>query len=52
MFADTDQTDIRDSVRRLCAYSLASTYWRKPDAERAYPSEFVAALTGADSSPP
>ena len=36
--------DIRDAVARLCA-DFPGDYWRKLDAERAYPSEFVDALT-------
>ena len=36
--------DIRDAVTRLCA-DFPGAYWRKLDAERAYPSEFVDALT-------
>jgi acyl-CoA dehydrogenase len=39
-------TDIRQSVRRLCA-GFPGEYWRKLDAERAYPTEFVRALTEA-----
>ena len=38
--------EIRDSVRRLCA-DFPGEYWRKLDAERAYPTAFVAALTKA-----
>jgi alkylation response protein AidB-like acyl-CoA dehydrogenase len=36
--------DIRDGVRKLCA-DFGAAYWRKLDRERAYPQEFVAALT-------
>ncbi len=36
--------DIRDSVRRLCA-AFPGEYWRGLDAERAYPTDFVRALT-------
>ncbi|MBP2295986.1 acyl-CoA dehydrogenase family protein [Azospirillum rugosum] len=36
--------DIRDAVRKLCA-RFPGEYWRKLDAERAYPTEFVRALT-------
>ena len=36
--------EIRDAVARLCA-DFPDEYWRKLDAERAYPSEFVKALT-------
>jgi len=38
--------DIRETVRRLCA-NFPGAYWRKLDAERAYPTEFVRALTEA-----
>jgi len=38
--------EIRESVRRLCA-RFPGEYWRKLDAERAYPTEFVRALTEA-----
>ena len=36
--------DIRDTIRRLCA-QFPGTYWRKLDRDRAYPTEFVRALT-------
>ena len=38
--------DIRDAVRALCA-QFPNEYHRKVDAARAYPEEFVAALTNA-----
>jgi len=38
--------EIRDAVRRLCA-DFPGEYWRRLDAERAYPTEFVRALTDA-----
>jgi len=38
--------EIRASVRSLCA-GFQGEYWRKLDRERAYPTEFVAALTEA-----
>ncbi|MEO8508348.1 MAG: acyl-CoA dehydrogenase family protein [Betaproteobacteria bacterium] len=38
--------DIRDAVRALCA-QFPSTYFQRVDAERAYPVEFVDALTKA-----
>jgi hypothetical protein len=38
--------DIRNSVRALCA-GFQGEYWRRLDAERAYPEEFVGALTEA-----
>src|SRR6516164_10227881 len=41
-----DLTPIRESVRALCA-DFPGEYWRRLDRERAYPAEFVAALTKA-----
>jgi acyl-CoA dehydrogenase len=38
--------DIRDGVRALCA-KFPGEYWRALDRERAYPTEFVQALTEA-----
>jgi acyl-CoA dehydrogenase len=38
--------DIRDGVRALCA-KFPGEYWRALDRERAYPTEFVRALTEA-----
>ena len=38
--------EIREAVRRLCA-GFPGEYWRAKDRERAYPSEFVTALTEA-----
>ena len=35
--------DIRDGIRRLCA-QFPGSYWQQLDAERHYPTEFVAAL--------
>ena len=46
MTAPTDHTDIRDAVRALCA-QFPDEYFRKVDAERAYPEAFVDALTKA-----
>jgi acyl-CoA dehydrogenase len=43
---DEDLKPIRDSVRALCA-DFPGEYWRILDRERAYPAEFVAALTKA-----
>src|SRR5262245_40447542 len=37
---------VREAVRALCA-GFPGEYWRKLDRERAYPSEFVEALTKA-----
>ena len=43
----TDEyADIREQVQKLCA-QFPGEYWRKLDAERAYPTEFVQALTEA-----
>ena len=36
--------DIREAVRKLCA-RFPGEYWRRLDADRAYPTEFVRALT-------
>ena len=38
--------EIRESVRRLCA-DFPGSYWQAKDRERAYPTEFVRALTEA-----
>ncbi|MEO8115002.1 MAG: acyl-CoA dehydrogenase family protein [Phenylobacterium sp.] len=48
MAAVSDQTfpEIREAVRRLCG-RFPGAYWQALDRERAYPSEFVAALTEA-----
>src|SRR5215467_13498095 len=45
--AEADQyADIRGGVRALCA-KFPGEYWRALDRERAYPKDFVAALTEA-----
>ena len=41
-----DLAPVRESVRALCA-RFPGEYWRKLDRERAYPTEFVRALTEA-----
>ncbi len=41
-----DLTEIRRAVRSLCA-EFPGEYWRAKDRERAYPGEFVDALTNA-----
>jgi acyl-CoA dehydrogenase len=41
-----DIAPIREAVRALCA-DFPGEYWRNLDRERAYPAEFVAALTKA-----
>jgi len=46
MFDPEDHGEIREAVRKLCA-RFPGDYWRRLDAERAYPAEFVAALTNA-----
>ena len=43
---EDDHAQIRASVRTLCA-KFPGEYWRKLDRERAYPTDFVAALTDA-----
>ena len=37
-------TDIREGVRKICE-QFPNSYWQKLDSKRAYPSEFVKALT-------
>jgi acyl-CoA dehydrogenase len=44
--ASDELGQIRESVRALCA-RFPGEYWRTLDRERAYPTEFVAALTDA-----
>jgi acyl-CoA dehydrogenase len=44
--ASDELAQIRESVRALCA-RFPGEYWRTLDRERAYPTEFVAALTDA-----
>ena len=41
-----DLADIRRAVRALCA-DFPGDYWRAKDRDRAYPAEFVDALTRA-----
>ena len=43
---DDDLRAIRESVRALCA-DFPGEYWQEKDRERAYPTEFVQALTAA-----
>src|SRR5258708_15344653 len=44
--ANDELAQIRESVRAVCA-KFPGEYWRALDRERAYPTEFVAALTQA-----
>ena len=44
--ADESFPEIREAVRRLCA-RFPGAYWRELDRERAYPTDFVRALTEA-----
>ena len=44
MSASPDYSDIREQVARLCA-DFPGSYWREKDRARAYPTEFVDALT-------
>jgi alkylation response protein AidB-like acyl-CoA dehydrogenase len=44
--ADETYPEIRAAVRAVCA-RFPGAYWRKLDAERAYPEEFIRALTDA-----
>src|SRR3954463_10502054 len=46
MEEDADHAEIRAAVRRLCE-QFPGEYWRRLDRERAYPAEFVQALTTA-----
>src|SRR5258706_12231585 len=46
MAEDGDHAEIRAAVRRLCE-QFPGEYWRRLDRERAYPAEFVSALTTA-----
>jgi acyl-CoA dehydrogenase len=47
VFNETDQhQEIRDAVRQLCR-QFPDEYFRKTDAQRGYPEEFVEALTKA-----
>jgi alkylation response protein AidB-like acyl-CoA dehydrogenase len=45
-FAADPHAEIREEVRKLCAH-FPGEYWRKLDEQRAYPTEFVRALTEA-----
>ena len=46
MTHEDDHSDIRDAVRKLCE-QFPNEYWRELDRERAYPTEFVQALSEA-----
>ena len=46
MNEDRSYPEIRDAVARLCA-DFPGEYWRDKDRDRAYPAEFVQALTDA-----
>jgi alkylation response protein AidB-like acyl-CoA dehydrogenase len=46
MQENADHAEIRAAVRRLCE-KFPGEYWRRLDRERAYPAEFVQALTAA-----
>ncbi len=46
MYDPIDHPDIRDGVRKLCA-TFPDEYWRDCDRDRAYPTDFVTALTEA-----
>ncbi len=41
-----DYPELRESVRRICE-RYPGEYWRKLEAEQAYPTEFIAELTQA-----
>lgn len=46
MTEDEDYIDIRDAVRKLCN-QFPDEYWRELDSKRAYPTDFVQALSEA-----
>ncbi len=46
MFEAQDHPEIREAVRKLCE-RFPGEYWRKLDASREYPAQFVDALTQA-----
>jgi len=48
MSSDSDESfsELREAVRSLCS-TFSAEYWRRLDEERAYPEEFVRALTRA-----
>lgn len=46
MLEAVEHSDVRAAVRKLCE-GFPGEYWRRLDAERAYPAEFVQALTEA-----
>jgi acyl-CoA dehydrogenase len=46
MFEADDHVEIREAVRKLCE-RFPGEYWRKLDANREYPAQFVDALTQA-----
>jgi alkylation response protein AidB-like acyl-CoA dehydrogenase len=46
MAVEQTYPEIREAVSRLCA-QFTGEYWRKLDQDKAYPTEFVAALTEA-----
>ena len=46
MSEDRSHPEVRDAVARLCAV-YPDAYWRDKDRDKAYPSEFVQALTDA-----
>jgi acyl-CoA dehydrogenase len=46
MATTVDEEELRSGVRDLCG-RYPDEYWRRVDAQDAYPREFVEALTGA-----
>jgi acyl-CoA dehydrogenase len=46
MTDENDHPEIREAVQKLCGH-FPGEYWRDHDARRAYPAEFVRALTEA-----
>ena len=49
LYQSDDYQDIRDAVRALCA-EFPDEYHRKIDADRAYPEDFVEALSGLSAA--
>ncbi len=46
MTQEDDHIEIREAVQKLCA-TFPDSYWRDLDSKRAYPTEFVRALSDA-----
>ena len=46
MYVERDYPEIREAIAKLCE-QFPGKYWRQLDRERAYPAEFVRAVTEA-----